>query len=73
MEREITIKYHWTRNEGGGEVLEHHQEALEETALDRIVDQLKEGMWCGELHDNIVMIEADGDGVEYRGWWTTVK
>jgi len=73
MEREIKIKYNWSRNEGDGEVLEHHKEALEESALDRITEQLKEGMWCGELSDNITLTDEDGDGVDYRGWWTTGK
>lgn len=75
MERSITIKYHWTRNEGDGEVLEHHKEYLEESALDRIAEQMKDGMWCGELHDNIHCAEDpdDHEGTEYSGWWTTSK
>lgn len=75
MEREITIKYNWTRNEGDGEVLKHHIPYLEESAMDRIAEQLKAGMWCGELNDNIHASgdPSDLDGTDYRGWWTTGK
>lgn len=71
MERKITLTYNWTRNDGDGEVLEHHKEALEESALDRMAEQLKDGMYCGELYDTIILTESDGDGVEYRGWWSS--
>ena len=45
-----------------------HLDALNESAMERITECLKEGYVSGELIDNIYM--DDEDGVEYSGWWT---
>lgn len=48
--------------------LNSHLDALNESAMERITECLKEGYVSGELIDNIYM--DDEDGVEYSGWWT---
>lgn len=75
MKRKLVIKYHWTNDEGIEPIPEMHQEALEEDALDRIAEQLKEGNWCGELSSSVrfgkdrVPEEDEEDGLNYSGWW----
>ena len=69
MKKKITITYNWS-NAGGTEIPANHQEALEESAMDRILKMQTEGYTSGELHDNIRMTDEDGeDGIEYSGWW----
>lgn len=53
------------------EIKQSHLDALNESAMERITECLKEGYVSGELIDNICMDDEDGeDGVEYSGWWT---
>jgi uncharacterized protein YoaH (UPF0181 family) len=75
MERTIKISYNWSRDEGDGEVLEHHQKYLEEAAFERITEMMNEGMYCGELSDNIHAVEdpEDHEGTPYSGWWKVEK
>jgi hypothetical protein len=69
LEKKLYITYRWWRpNEE--EIKPEHVEALEESAMERINDQMSEGMSSGELHDNILMNDDDGDdGITYQGWW----
>lgn len=72
MERELKIKYNWkrvTENDDNAPVLKHHEDYLEESAMERIVEMVKEGYHCGELCDNI-LAQDDEDETEYRGWWS---
>lgn len=68
MKRELTISYNWSRDDGK-EIKPDHVEALEESAMNRIQDMMGEGYTSGELSDNIIMDDDDGDGIEYSGWW----
>jgi len=69
-----TIEFQWWRlNEetesGTDEVLEHHKEALEETAVRLISEQAGEGYVEGVMHDDIRAGDDDGEsGVSYRGY-----
>lgn len=70
MKKKITIEYHWLNNEGT-DIPVKHQEALEESAQERINQMMSEGYTSGELHDNISMDDEDGeDGVSYSGWFS---
>lgn len=76
MERELKINYHWKRvNASSEEVIEHHKEFLEETALEHITQMIMQGFRSGELTDNIHCEhdEDDHDGEEYQGWWSVEK
>ena len=67
--RELTISYDWHRVDGD-EIDNEHLEALEESALERILDQMQDDMTNGELHSCISVEEGDpGDEIEYTGWW----
>jgi hypothetical protein len=69
LERRITITYRWWRS-SQGEIKKHHIEALEESAMDRIMEMIKQGYTSGELKDNIHILARDPmDGVEYSGYW----
>ena len=61
MEKKRTITYRWW-NEAG--VKPEHEEALEETAWERVLEMTKEGYTSGELCANI-----GDDDTEYTGWW----
>lgn len=70
MEKEVTISYNWSNNKGT-EVQQNHQAALEESAMNRIIQMMNEGCTSGELHDTIRMDQKDGkDGIEYSGYWS---
>lgn len=72
MERELKIKYVWNRvneNDDNVQVLKHHEEYLEESAMERITQMILQGYSAGELSDNIVA-QDDEDETEYRGWWS---
>ena len=71
IERKIEITYRWWNNENKKKPIDKkHAEALEESAKERIMKMMKEGMTAGELHDNIFMHDTDPeDGVEYQGWF----
>lgn len=69
IERKVTISYNWSRDDGK-EIPTEHLEALEESAMDRVKEMMKEDYTGGELHDNIRMTDEDGeDGIEYSGFW----
>jgi glucose-6-phosphate dehydrogenase assembly protein OpcA len=69
MEKKITITYSWWNAERTP-IPNNVQEALEETAMDRIANQMNEGYTSGELNDNVKMNDNDPkDGVEYQGFW----
>jgi hypothetical protein len=68
--RKLEISYHW-RTENNNGIPQNHIEALEESANQRIFEQMKEGMTSGELSDNIRMTDDDSaDGISYTGWWS---
>ena len=74
LKRKYELSYYWKCDDGKQEILEHHIEALEETAENLIKEMQKEGNYCGELHDNIFMIDEDinddgEQGISYSGWW----
>lgn len=76
MNTKIVITFNWWPTEDRkGKVKKKHQEALNESAQERIFAMMKEGYSSGELHDNVRMDDEDGpDGVSYQGWWdTTIK
>ncbi len=65
MKRTITIHYKWT-----GKIRPEHEEALAETAEERIFEMLSKGYTSGELIDYIRMDDSDPeDGREYHGWF----
>lgn len=67
--REMTISYDWHRVDGD-EIDNEHLEALEESALEQILDQMQDDLTSGELHDAIPAVDGDpGDEIEYAGWW----
>lgn len=69
IEREVIIKYRWW-NEDLDKIDSKHAEALEESAMERVIDMIKEGYTSGMLTDNVRMYDNDlEDGIEYRGWW----
>lgn len=71
MKRTVTINYNWTQADGS-EVLPHHVEYLEESAMERINSQVKEGFTSGELHDNLNTVDdpENFDGIDYHGYWS---
>ena len=73
MRREVTISYNWEKQGDGkddGTIKPKHQEALEESAMDRISKMMKEGYSSGELFDCVRFGDEDGeDGIEYSGSW----
>jgi len=69
MKREVVISYNWSA-EDNGEIKPNHQEALEESAMARITEMMKEGYTSGELIDCVRFGDEDGeDGIEYSGSW----
>ena len=74
MKREVIISYNWEKRSDGkddGKISTKHQEALEETAMNRIIEMMKEGYTSGELFDNVSFGDEDGeDGIEYSGYWS---
>jgi hypothetical protein len=69
MTRRINILYRWWRTDDKA-IKPGHLEALEESAQDRIKEQMSAGNTSGELCDTIRMTDRDGeDGIEYRGYW----
>jgi protein tyrosine phosphatase (PTP) superfamily phosphohydrolase (DUF442 family) len=73
MERQVNITYRWWRSDKK-EIKPAHVEALEETAMDRIRDQMENGCTSGELCDNIHMTSRDPeDGIEYSGHWEVTQ
>lgn len=72
MKRVVTIEYNWAMDsDSKAEIKEKHQEALEEKAMERVVDMISEGYTSGELCDNVRMDDEDGEnGIAYGGWWS---
>lgn len=51
-------------------MLERHIEALEESAMDRIIPMIREGFTSGELNADVRVSDEDGDdGISYTGYW----
>jgi hypothetical protein len=70
MKREVKISYEWS-NDDDSEIKSNHQEALEESAMKRIIEMMEEGYTSGELNDTVRMDDEDGEeGIEYSGWWS---
>ncbi len=74
MNNTIKINYYW--EEGGGTIIpERHVEALEEDAMSRIFEMVKDGYYQGELNTSVrygkdeVSEEDEEDGLSYSGWW----
>lgn len=73
--RMITIEYHWTPNDIKT-IPQKHLEALEEDAMERIFQMIKEGYTSGELHTSVrfgkdeVEEEHEDDGLSYSGLWS---
>ena len=64
MKRQIVIKYRWWNSENNStRVLKTHMEGLEESAMGRITEMMKQGFVEGELLDIV-------KGIEYRGYWS---
>ena len=61
IERNIKTTFRWWNNEVD-EISFDHQEALDNSARERIFEMNKEGYMSGELNETV-------DKVEYRGWW----
>lgn len=70
-----TIKTTWWKAEDrNAEIKADHQEALEETAFERVGSMMNQGYLEGELQDNIRMGDDDPeDGVSYTGYWKVEK
>lgn len=67
---EINIQIEW-RSSSAGEIRPEHRDALVETAAERVCSGILQGFVCGELTDNIYMLDDDPEeGVDYRGWWS---
>jgi len=71
IKKQVTIKYSWWSNDHDLEQINaEHIEVLEESAMDRIIEMMKDGYTSGELSDNIRMHDSDPeDGIGYTGWW----
>lgn len=53
------------------EIRPEHEEALKESAITQIAEQMLQGYTSGELHDNIHMLDDDPEeGLSYGGWWS---
>jgi hypothetical protein len=78
IKKEVTISFEWWTDDHGWtddhdneEIKQNHAEALEETAMEKIISMMKEGFTSGELEDNINMDDDDPEeGVGYSGWWS---
>jgi hypothetical protein len=69
-EKKIELGYYFKRGDGKN-IREAHAEHLDELAMERITDMLKEGYTSGELCESVRVDNRDGaDGTEYTGWWT---
>lgn len=75
MNKKLTIHYKWECNEGI-DIPKEHEEALEEDAVNRVFEMMKDGYYNGELHSSvrfgkdIVPDEDESDGLTYSGWWS---
>jgi hypothetical protein len=71
MKKKVTITFTWWHEIGDDTPISpKHQEALEESAIERIQKMWNEGYSSGELYDTVRMFDEDGeDGISYSGWW----
>ena len=74
MEGTVTIKYWWKCGKFPKGIPSPLSDALHESAMERITDQMKQGIVSGELFDN-VNIDVPGhktpeDGYECSGGFT---
>lgn len=65
IEKQIIITFRWWNDDESAEINPAHAKALEESAIERIVDMMKDGSTSGELVDD----DTDPDGITYRGAW----
>ena len=77
MNKRIIIEYWWKCPKIKGKLPVSLQDALKESASERINEMMRQGFVSGELNDN-VMIKLEGkrtpkDGWECHGWWTAIK
>ena len=77
MSRVLVIDYYWRCESFKKGIPIQLVEALEETAFDRIQEQMKDGVVSGELVDYI-NLDIPGrktpmDGWECHGWWNLKK
>lgn len=74
----LEISYCWNCDQGI-DIPKQHKEALEEDALNRIFEMIKEGYYSGELSTSvrygveIVPEENPEDGLTYSGHWSLTK
>lgn len=77
MSRVLTIDYYWRCESFKKGIPPKLAEALEETAFDRIQEQMKDGVVSGELIDYVNMDipgrKTPEDGWECHGWWNLKK
>jgi|GEM_PF-2671982 hypothetical protein len=77
MERTITIKYWWKCDNFKKGIPAELAEALEESAIERIAEMMKEGYVEGDLND-CVNLDVPGrrtpkDGYPCTGYWQVKK
>lgn len=65
-----TVTCHWWTAGSNKEPPQKFAEALKEAGFERAVAMMKEGFTGGELFDCVRLDDEDGDGVEFRGWWS---
>ena len=73
IKKQVTINFEWWHDDHDREdhIDEKHAEALEETAMQHIVNMMKKDFTSGELSDNINMHDSDPEeGIGYSGWWS---
>ena len=77
MSRILTIDYYWRCESLKEGIPQELAEALEESAMDRISEMMKDGYVSGELNDNVVLDlpghKTPQDGWECTGWWNLKK
>ena len=74
MKRKLTIEYHWNLSDFDDNVKPEVIEALEESAVEKIMKMIGEGYYQGELNDNMRLFDDDPeDGFNYYGWWSVKK
>lgn len=72
LEGKMIVTYRWWRS-GGREIVSDHVDALNKSALDRIMPLLSEGYVQGELYNDTRMTDDDKNGAVYLGWWEVIK
>lgn len=78
MECKLEISYNWKCDQGI-EIPEKHKEALEDDAISRILEMMKEDYYSGELFTSVrygkdvVPEEDENEGLSYSGSWSITK